>query len=143
MQEDFPKMRFTATRERHDVRLRWVAFVIGRGRALSLVGLGFPAAEALLPIAVAAGILATSWRQTWVIAGLVVLVGLPGLLALLLRAAPTPGQTAGHSATAAAPLRRRDLLRSAQFALLLPAMLTTGSCQVQLARIVGRGSRAA
>ncbi len=101
-------------------------FPIGRGRALSLASLGFPAAEALLPIAVAAAIATIGWRQTWTLGGSVALVALPGVLWLLLRHAPTPAHVRTPGAEFPAPTRRRDLLRSARFALLLPAMLTTG-----------------
>ena len=101
------------------------SFPHGRGRALSLAGLGFPAAEALLPLAVAAAIAAQGWRATWTVTGAVIILALPALLTLLLRRAAPP-ELAGGTTHGTAILSRRDILGSARFALLLPALVATG-----------------
>ena len=55
---------------------RW--FTRERGRALSVAVLGFPAGEALLPIAVALTLVLLTWRQLWVGAALImVAVAMP------------------------------------------------------------------
>lgn len=59
-------------------------FPRSRGKALSLASLGFPAGEAVLPLATTALIGAMGWRSTWlVIAGTSLVVFLPLSLGLL------------------------------------------------------------
>ena len=61
-------------------------FPQARGKALSLASLGFPAGEAVLPLATTALIGAVGWRSTWlVIAGTSLVVFLPLSLGLLRR----------------------------------------------------------
>ncbi|MGD9507974.1 MAG: MFS transporter [Geminicoccaceae bacterium] len=99
-------------------------FPVGRGRALSLAALGFNAGEALLPLAVAAAIAGLGWRPTWAVTGACVILVLPALSAFLLRRAPSPmPQDPGGGASG---LTRGQIVRSARFALLLPALLSTG-----------------
>lgn len=97
------------------------AFPEARGRALSLASLGFPAGEALLPGLAVLALSALGWRSTWMIAGAVALLVLPPLCLVLLRRAPGPAAEAVIATMPQAALRRRDLLRSTRFALLLPA----------------------
>lgn len=102
-------------------------FPAARGRALAFVGLGFPAAEALLPIIVVLGIAAFGWRLTWAIAGVAAILLLPPLFAVLLSRAPGAMEQVAGGATSLGPtLRRRDILLTARFNLLLPTMLATG-----------------
>lgn len=54
---------------------RW--FVATRGRALSIVGLGYSLGEGLLPVVCVWGMSILAWRSLWVIAaGVVVIIGL-------------------------------------------------------------------
>ena len=99
-------------------------FPDGRGRALSLAALGFNTGEALLPLVVAAAIVGLGWRTTWAITGFCVILVLPALSAFLLRRAPTPRPQNPGAGPAA--LTRGQIVWSAQFALLLPAILATG-----------------
>ena len=59
-------------------------FDAGRGKAISIAGLGFPAGEAVLPIAAVVITQRIGWRQTWlaIAAGLFV-IGIPLILWLL------------------------------------------------------------
>lgn len=97
-----------------------------RGRALAIVALGYPAAEAVLPVLIVLAIGSFGWRQIWLVAGGGALLALPAAFLILLRRAQTPARVTGLPGPAAPPLRRRQVLFSARFALLLPAMLTTG-----------------
>lgn len=102
-----------------------------RGKALSLVMLGAPAGEAVLPMAVTAGIANLGWRTTWlVLAGAVALGLLPALGRLIgreVRAWEPAGEGGGGSA--AAPRwspksrTRREVLRDRRFYLLLPGLI--------------------
>ena len=100
------------------------SFAASRGRALAVTGLGFPAAEALLPAVAVLAIGSFGWRSTWAGAGALALLVLPPLLAVLLRR--TPAAEPAEGLASSAPLRRRDILLSARFALLLPTILSTG-----------------
>ena len=97
-----------------------------RGRTISLASLGYPAGEALLPIAVVAAFALVDWRLIWNAAGVAVLIAVP-LMLLLLR---------GHGARDAAHKQRRheqgadardhalgDVLRDVGLWLRLPAIL--------------------
>lgn len=66
---------------------RW--FVAARGKALSVATLGFALGEAFLPLLFVALLALLDWRMLWVLAGLVALLGIPGLM-LLLRTERTP-----------------------------------------------------
>ena len=102
-------------------------FDAGRGKALSIVMLGHPLGEALLPLAAAVALGALGWRGAWwAAAGLLVLVVLPATLALP-PAAATSGRAAGMG-PAGAWVRlfgdRRFLF--ALPAVLAPAFVSTG-----------------
>lgn len=101
------------------------SFTVARGKALAIGGLGFPAAEALLPAVVVLALATLGWRQTWTVAGLVALVALPPLLGLLLRRAGGGTDMVAARASAPLPQGRAEILLTLRFALLLPAMLTT------------------
>lgn len=106
-------------------------FSAARGRALSLIGLGYSAGEGLLPLLVTALVALVGWRATYAGAGVAVGLVLIPLATLLIRGdaafrraePPTP-------AAAAAASDERPLLRSATFwchlpLLLLPSLILT------------------
>jgi MFS family permease len=101
-------------------------FPDARGRALACAGLGYPAAEGLVPMLVVLALGSLGWRMTWLVAGGVALLALPPALVWLLRRARTVAHGTGGSSPMIAPLRRREILLSVRFFLLLPALLTTG-----------------
>ncbi|MBK1729678.1 MFS transporter [Halorhodospira halophila] len=97
-----------------------------RGRALGLAALGLPVAEAALPGSAVVLLALLDWQQVWLlVAALLLLVGLPALLALL----------RGHSARrrrierladeqpAGTGWRRRDVLRDRRLWLYLPGVI--------------------
>jgi len=103
------------------------AFVRGRGRALSLSGLGYPLGEGLLPLAVLLLIQGVGWRLSWgIVVGVIILVLLPAMC-WLLRGLPagfedSPDQPSPAPAPASA---HRDvaLLRDGWFYAMLPSNL--------------------
>ncbi|MBS3804852.1 MAG: MFS transporter [Oleiphilaceae bacterium] len=62
---------------------RW--FIASRGKAISIANLGGNAGEAILPLLFAALMLHHEWRDLWLLAGVVVLIGIPALLWLLVK----------------------------------------------------------
>lgn len=59
-------------------------FDVGRGKAMSIAGLGYPMGEAVLPLLAVFAIGALGWRETWLVVGLfMVVVALPGTQLLL------------------------------------------------------------
>jgi MFS family permease len=101
-----------------------------RGKAMSVAALGFPAGEAVLPIAGVTLIAAVGWRQSWaLIAGALTIAMVPIALTLL------RGHGGRHRALVArttesrgsGPERRdwtrREVMRDPRFYLLLPAIL--------------------
>ncbi|MFN2370966.1 MAG: MFS transporter [Candidatus Krumholzibacteriia bacterium] len=90
----------------------------GRGRALSVTGVGYPLGEGLLPLGVVALVHMVGWRLSWGILGAVVLLLLLPLMIWLLRHVPTGG--AADERTIAPAARRPGLLRDARFYALLP-----------------------
>lgn len=97
-----------------------------RGRALAIAALGYPAAEASLPVLVVLALGTFGWRPTWLVAGGAALLALPAAFLFLLRRTRTPARVIDLVGPAARSLRRRQVLFSARFAFLLPVMLTTG-----------------
>lgn len=108
-----------------------------RGTALSAINLGFPLAEALMPVTVVALMAAVGWRMSWlVLAGGLLLVALPLALWLLrAQARVSAHQQAGQSAqsveaqeTSLADLdaqswTRAQVLQDRRFYQILPALL--------------------
>ena len=107
-------------------------FEIGRGRALSIAGLGHPAGEALLPLPAVALAAAIGWRDTWaIVAALMLFAALPLAMWLLRghsdrqrawleRNVAPNARTLGH---ADGSWTRTEVLRDRVFYLLLPASL--------------------
>ena len=108
-----------------------------RGKALSIAGLGFPAGEAVLPIAAVAVIAAAGWRQTWAaLAALLLVIVIPLVLWLLRghgarHAAHLAALRDGHDEATAPGLSGRqwtrlEVLADPRFYLLLPAVIGPG-----------------
>lgn len=109
----------------------------GRGTAISMVTVGFPTAEAVMPMGVVALIGALGWRGSWLLlATVLVLVALPLALILLridARAtrrshdAACPAAAADQAAADAPPptrdWTRAEVLRDGRFYRILPALL--------------------
>lgn len=106
---------------------RW--FVATRGRAVSIMGLGHSAGEALLPVPVLLVIGWLGWRGSWlVVAAVIALVVAPALIALLARDR-VPAGMAGHAGSpglADRHWRRGEVLRHWLFPALVPVLLTPG-----------------
>jgi len=75
---------------------RW--FVKTRGRALSIVTMGFAVGEAFLPLIFVMLLATAKWRMLWSVAAVIVLVGL-GIVLLLLRQERTPQSVAESNAS--------------------------------------------
>ncbi len=106
---------------------RW--FTRERGRALSVAVLGFPAGEALLPIAVALTLVLLTWRQIWVGAALImVAVAIPLIMWLGHKIRergldrPEPRLSAANGQCDAS-WTRAQVLRDVRFYGLLPGLL--------------------
>jgi MFS family permease len=119
-----------------------------RGRALSIAGLGLPAGEAVLPLAVVASSAAFGWRTTWVIAAISIAVVAAPVLVWLLRneaklsAEPSAGGAREESRET--HWTRAEVLRDPMFYGLIPIILAppfmfTGLFfhQIHLAETVG------
>ncbi len=112
---------------------RW--FEANRGRAVSLVALGHPASEAVLPPVAIAVLLGFGLHEMWLIGSAVLaLVALPVLFFLLYRER-VPNAPAGRAGDTADRMkinwRRRDVLREPVFFVLLlgvlcPPFMVTG-----------------
>ena len=92
----------------------------GRGKALSVSGLGYPLGEGLLPMSVVLLVHAVGWRLSWVVlGGLIAVVLLPAMSSLLREVEPL------HQREVAGHLRepKPRLLRDGRFYLLLPGAL--------------------
>ncbi len=105
---------------------RW--FNRKRGRAVSIAALGLPASEGMLPLVAVAVIGLIGWRATWIaVAGVLVLVAMPALVALLRRertpsAAPELSGTAGPE-DETRHWTRGEVLRNPLFWALLPGVM--------------------
>jgi MFS family permease len=103
---------------------RW--FVAARGRAVSLVVLGHQVAEATIPIAFVALMIAYGYRVGWVVAAIVLLlIGLPFAYWCYLKPRVPHGQRSAEK-SALANVRswsRREVLRDAVFWVLLIGVL--------------------
>lgn len=113
---------------------RW--FDAQRGRAVSLVSLGYPFSEIILPPLTVMAIALVGWRGTWLVASaLLVLVAMPLLAVLLSReripASSEPESSRIPSEGETPAWRRADVLREPCFWLMLcgilaPAFMVTG-----------------
>ncbi|MFN2329454.1 MAG: MFS transporter [Chromatocurvus sp.] len=95
----------------------------GRGKALSIAGLGFPIAEALFPAAAVGFLTVLSWRALWAGSAAVVLLGFLPLLWWLLGRPHGPDTQAQSNQSPAADRTLGEVRRDWRFALLVPATL--------------------
>ncbi len=112
---------------------RW--FEASRGRAVSLVALGYPASEALFPPIAVALIATLGVREFWLVAALVTLVAAAPVLAVLLSRERVPqgapGAAGGASGAARRSWRRGEVLQEWSFlalhlGTLCPPFMVTG-----------------
>lgn len=111
---------------------RW--YVLRRGRMMSLAVLGFPASEAVMPIAAVSLIAAVGWRQTWLLAAAALCLMSAPLVIYLLRHEPAHDRPVELEHGTAVPRRewtRREVLRTPEFFFVLfgivaPAFVMTG-----------------
>ena len=96
-------------------------FTEGRGKALSVSGLGYPLGEGLLPMAIVLLIHAAGWRLSWaILGGIIALLLLPAMASLLSDVEPLhENEVAEHKEHP--PIVR--LWRDPRFYLLLPGTL--------------------
>lgn len=102
---------------------RW--FVKTRGRALSVALLGFAVGEALLPIVFVSLMGPVGWRNLWLVAAAMALLGIPILIALL-RNERTPQSMARDNQAPGMDGRhwtRGEAFRHRLFWLMVPALL--------------------
>lgn len=101
-------------------------FAAVRGRAISIVSLGLPAAEMVMPL-VGVAALEIGWRWGWRgFACLLVMVVLPALLTMLRRAEQRPVVETAALGRKPAPVqsrRRSEVLRDPRFWLLVPGLI--------------------
>lgn len=103
---------------------RW--FRANRGRAMAVAILGFPAAEALLPLLAVPTIATFGWRLTWGFVAAILLVAVLPLVFVLMRQGRTPqGEGGGESAVGMGGRHwtRGEVLRSWTFWVLMPGVL--------------------
>jgi len=104
-----------------------------RGRALALAQLGFPAGESALPILITLSIAAIGWRQSWLLAAVILIAVMLPLVLLLWRHAPD-GRRAKKSGatnpdgreqakTTGARWTRGQVMRDPLFLLAIPGFL--------------------
>lgn len=102
---------------------RW--FIVARGRALSIAGLGYSVGEAFLPMLFVALLALFDWRLLWIAAGLVAILGLPALLGIL-RTERTPQSFAESDQSLGMQQRhwtRGQAIRHPLFWMMFPALL--------------------
>lgn len=96
-------------------------FTEGRGKALSVSGLGYPLGEGLLPMAIVLLIHAAGWRLSWgILGGIIAVLLLPGMISLLREVEPQHQREVVEHQTHP---RRLHLFRDRRFYLLLPGNL--------------------
>ncbi|MEO9968785.1 MAG: MFS transporter [Hyphomonadaceae bacterium] len=97
-----------------------------RGRAISLVALGYPVSKSVLPVVVLFALPVIGLRMSWLInAGLLVLIGLPIILWLLSKERTPQSLASGGAAELedTASWRRRDVMRQPLFYLIFLGVL--------------------
>jgi len=105
-----------------------------RGTAISLITMGFPLAEAVMPAAVVALMATLGWRGSWLLlVGLLLLIALPVVLLLLraerqerakrLDSPDSVPDEAMNGQPLAVDWRRSEVLRDRRFYQILPALL--------------------
>lgn len=101
---------------------RW--FAADRGRAVSISALGLNAGQAVLPLLAVSGIAAFGWRNVWLaVAGFILVLIFPLLLALLKRDRVPAEAHASQSAPIRRNWMRKEVLRDPYFYGLMLGML--------------------
>ena len=100
-------------------------FPVNRGKALSLSALGIPLGEAVLPILAVAGMLAIGWRNTWLVGGLLIVLGTLLALRFLPDTAGDAGMALANPEPVGTPVDRLILWRDPRLWFTLPALLAT------------------
>ena len=106
-------------------------FVAGRGRALSLVNLGFSLGEALLPLIVTSVIALVGWRLGWLSASFFIILILPTIIALTIKRSPEktpekdPRSDKGVKKLEQTIWKRRNVLADYRFYIILPGIVTS------------------
>jgi MFS family permease len=96
-------------------------FTEGRGKALSVSGLGYPLGEGLLPMAIVLLVHAAGWRLSWgILGGVIALILLPAMGSLL---GSVESLHQCEVAEHRAHTRKPRLLRDTRFYMLLPGSL--------------------
>jgi len=123
---------------------RW--FVATRGRALSIVAMGFAFGQAVLPLTFVALLAVTHWRILWVVAAVLSLAAIPVLIALL-RNERTPQSIAKETHAVGMEGRhwkRPEIIRHWLFWLMIPTLVGPSAWgtalffqQVHLAEVKG------
>ena len=124
--------------------VRW--FVASRGRALSIVSLGFALGSAILPLVFVSLLNIVNWRILWVVAAALTLAAVPLLLALL-RQERTPQSMSSDTQSAGmngVHWQRAQILRHWLFWLMVPTLIGPSAWgtalffqQVHLAEVKG------
>jgi len=97
------------------------AYLNHRGQAVSLVQLGYAAAEGVLPMIAVAGLAYFSWQQNWLIFGLFLLfLALPLQVFLTRYEPPRSAKIGEHAADADDGMARGEVLRDWRFYCVLP-----------------------
>ena len=111
-----------------------------RGKAISVAGFGFPAGEAVLPLAAVLLLERVGWRSAWLIVGLGLAVVLPPVMLWLLRGHGARHQAhlvglarvedqsteAGNAQSTRRQWTRPEVMRDPRFYMILPAALAPG-----------------
>jgi len=98
-------------------------FHAGRGKAVSVAGLGFPLAEAAFPAAAVAALTLLPWRGLWAVSAAVVLALCLPLLLWLLRGERAGEEPIAHQHDRGRDWTLREVRRDWRFPLLAPATL--------------------
>jgi MFS family permease len=102
-------------------------FTAERGKAVSIIWLGLPLGEAVLPAIAVSLKAAIGWRMTWIVFAIVLAVALLPMILWLLRGHRARyGDSGGHAGPADAGERQwshREVLRDPRFWRILPTML--------------------
>ena len=104
---------------------RW--FNAHRGRALSVASLGHSVGEAVVPSVAVLSVVYFGWRETWMIAAGVVLVGLGSVFYLFTRTERAVGtiETEAGDEDDTYSWTRKQIMRDGLFYAILPGMLAT------------------
>ncbi len=103
-------------------------FTAGRGKAVSIAGIGLPLGEAILPLLAVSLVAVIGWRQSWLAFGLVLALLVLPTVRWLLKSRPTQPTLETATTTETSALAQRqwsqaEVLRDPRFYLLLTSLL--------------------